>query len=289
MARARSRPVFEKGSSMRAVLTITAVLLASPALAQDAGSTQVTQATAPPTAAGPSTSPTRSQLVAQYPQGIADRPRGIGAGLFEAGWDGSWQFNASQGFGEVPNVRYGILDSLEVTLLGVRYIVAEDSQNVPGLALRAQLHDLAFQNNQPTTNYYPILRPGGFVEFRDRFPFHLTLNGLVGYEFSVQTARATNGTELQESQRISSSFAPLELELQWSPVSIFSVDVVGGYIDDTTTSSFAGVTQSQGILSVALVLNTSRFDFKVFYTSNWFTNPALGYVPELGIGAAIRL
>jgi hypothetical protein len=272
---------------MRAVLAAAGVLMAAPALAQDAGP-QVTQTTAPPTAAGPSTGPTHSQLVAQYPQAIADRPRAIGAGLFEAAWDGSWQFNASQGFGEVPNVRYGVLDSLEVTLLGLRYTIAEDSQNIPGVALRAQLHDLAFQNT-PTTNFYPIFRPGGFIEFRDRFPFHLAANGVIGYEFAVQTARATNGTELQESQRISSSFAPMELELQWSPLSLISVSVLGGYIDDTTTSAFEGVTQSQGILTIALVLNTSRCDFKIFYTNNWFANPALGYVPEVGLGAGIRL
>ena len=64
---------------------------------------------------------------------------------------------------------------------------------------------------------------------------------------------------------------------------------MGGYIDDTSSTPFAGVTQSQGILSVALVLNTSRFDFKLFYQNNWFTNPVLGYVPEVGVGAAIRL
>jgi hypothetical protein len=70
---------------------------------------------------------------------------------------------------------------------------------------------------------------------------------------------------------------------------VLSVDVVGGYIDDTSTTPFAGVTQSQGILNVALVLNFSRVDFRVFYQNNWFANPALGYVPEVGAGAAIRL
>ena len=52
------------------------------------------------------------------------------------------------------------------------------------------------------TNFYPILRPGAFAEFRDCLPFHLSVNGMIGYEFSVQTARATNGSELPESQRI---------------------------------------------------------------------------------------
>jgi hypothetical protein len=40
---------------------------------------------------------------------------------------------------------------------------------------------------------------------------------------------------------------------------------------------------------VALVLNTNRFDFRVFYTNNWFSDSTLGYVPEVGVGAAIRL
>ncbi len=188
----------------------------------------------------------------------------------------------------MPDVRYGISDQVEVTLLGVRYILAEDARYYPGLALRAQLHDLAFQNTS-TTNFYPILRPGGFAEFRDRLPFKLAVNGTIGYEFAVQTNRATNGAELPESQRISSSFAPMELELQWSPLKLLSLSVIGGYIDDTTTSVFEGSTLSVGILTVALVLNTNRFDFRIFYTNNWFSDSTLGYVPEVGVGAAIRL
>ena len=273
---------------MRVVLMLAGSLIAGQALAQDAG-TQVAQTAPVSTTAGPAPQ-TRSQLVAAYPQGLADRGRAIGAGLFEAGWNASWQFNPNQGFGEVPDVRYGVSDQFEVTLLGVRYILTEDGRNYPGLALRAQLHDLAFQNDpMAKTNFYPILRPGGFIEFRDRLPFHLAANGLIGYEVSIQTARAADGTELSESQRYSSSFAPMELELQWSPVSILSFSVLGGYIDDTSTSAFEGVTQSDGILTVAAVLNTHRFDVRIFYTNNWFNDPKLGYVPELGVGATIRL
>ena len=105
---------------MRVALMLAGSLVASQALAQDAGS-QVSQTTPPSTAAGPTVA-THAQLLDAYPQGLADRPRAIGAGLFEAGWDGSWQFNSSQGFGEAPDVRYGISDQVEVTLLGVRYI-----------------------------------------------------------------------------------------------------------------------------------------------------------------------
>jgi len=281
---------------MRVALMLAGSLVASQALAQDAGG-QVSQ-TSPSAAAAPA-GPSHAQLVADYPQELASRPRAIGAGLFEAGWDGSWQFSATQGFGEVPDVRYGISDQVEVTLLGVRYTLAEDARNIPGLALRAQLHDLAFQNTAggqivingapPTSNFYPILRPGVFAEFRDRLPFKLAVNGTIGYEFSVQTDRATNGAELPESQRISTSFAPMELEVQWSPLKLFSLSVLGGYIDDTTTSIFEGTTMSEGILTVALVLNTNRFDFRVFYTNNWFSDSTLGYVPEVGVGAAIRL
>jgi hypothetical protein len=274
-----------KGSSMRAVLFVSLLLVAGPALAQDA-TTQVSQS--PTTSSAAPAGPTHSQVVAQYPQEIAARPRAIGAGLFEAAWDGSWQFNTTQGFGEVPDVRYGITDNFEVTLLGVRYVVAEDARNVPGFAVRAQLHDLAYQDTQ-TPNFYPILRPGAFLEFRDRLPFHLAANALGGYEFSVQTARANDGASLQENQRISTSFAPMELELQWSPLALISFSVLGGYIQDTYTPAYEGVTQSEALLTVAAILNTNRFDVRVFYTSNWYADPRLGYVPELGAGAAIRL
>lgn len=262
---------------MRTPLVAFVLLAASQAFAEDAATT-----------AGQA-SPSRSQLVDHYAPELADRPLAIGANLFEAGFQGGWQFNSIQGFGEVPNVRYGVTDQFEVTLLGVRYVVAEDSSYIPGLALRAQLHDLAYQTHTGTNLNYPLLRPGGFLELRDRLPFHLTVNGLLGYEFSVQVARAADGTPLADNQRISDSLAPMELELQWSPLARVSLSVRGGYLDDTYTPIYEGVTRSEALLSLAAIYNTSRFDVKLFYTNNWFSDPRLGYVPEVGAAVAVRL
>ena len=260
---------------MRAPILAAALLAAGPALADE-----VASATA---------SPTRSQVVDKYPERLADRPRAIGAGLFEAGWQGGWQFNDVQGFGEVPDVRYGLTDALELTLLGARYVVAEDGRNYPGLAIRGQLHDLAYQAHGGTNFNYPLLRPGVFAEFRDRLPYHLTLNALIGYSVSIQAARAADGSRLQDGQRVSDGLAPLLLEVQWSPLALLSFNVRGGYLEDAYVAAPDGVTQSDAVLTVGAAYTSSRFDVRVFYTSNWFADPKLGYVPELGAGVALRL
>lgn len=274
------------GFAMRTVLFAAVTLIASSAWAQDAA-VQPTDSSSASSVAGPAgvtANVSRSQLVSAYPDRLADRKIAIGQGLFEVGVQGGYQFNAAQGLGEVPDMRYGLTDQFEVTLLGARYIVTEDARYVPGFAVRAQLHDLAYQVQSANTLKYPVLRPGGFLEVRDRLPYHLAVNGTIGYVVSIQA-----DTGLQTSQRVANGYAPMQLELQWSPLELVSFALKGGYNEDTSVPAYEGPTQSDGTLQVAAIFNSSRFDVRVYFQNNWFGTPAIGYVPELGASVAFRL
>ncbi len=274
---------------MRAILS--AVLLtcsiSATALCDEAASASQSAA-APSTGAAADTS--RSARVAQYPAELADRPIAIGADRYEVSFQGSGQLSSALGFGLIPELRWGYSDSLELTLLGVRYIVTEDGSYIPGLALSAKLHDLSYQHNTTLNTNYPALRPSFFVELRDRLPFHLAVNGRAGYQFEIQSgSTAPDGTPIQDSQRVPVASAPFEVQLQYSPLSRVSFVGAAGFLWDLATPPLATNTQSDGYFSVAAVYNSSRFDVRVFFQNNWFTNPALGDVPEVGASVAVRL
>ena len=144
--------------------------------------------------------------IAAYPQRLSDQPLSIGKGLAEGDLEGSYVFNSAFGFQEVPNIRYGLTDKLELVLLGIRYTVAEDGQYIPGLAIRLQVHDAIWQEQPDSINPYPFLRPGFIIDAKDKLPYHLTAEGHVGYLVSFVTGNylhgggpiATANTELQE-------------------------------------------------------------------------------------------
>ena len=161
-----------KRSPMRAVLVALFLFVSSSRGRPGSGagcrqSGDAGQTTAPPTAAGPATSPTRSQLVAQYPQGIADRPRGRRGGpLRSRAGTGAGSSTLREGFGEVPNVRYGIPRFPRGRpLLGSALHRGRGFAGTSPDQPFGRSSTISRFRNQPTTNYYPILRPGGFVEF----------------------------------------------------------------------------------------------------------------------------
>jgi hypothetical protein len=232
----------------------------------------------------------RSQTVAQYIPELADRQRALGQGLAEVAFQGGVQLNSALGFGEIPTLRYGLTDQLELNLLGARYVVTEDGRYIPGFSVRGELHDLAYQRNTTLNDNYAVLRPSAFFEFRDRLPWHVSLNGEIGYVVTVQGGNnAPDGTPITAGSRIPESMAPLDLEVQWSPLTLFSFVGKVGYLEDTATPPYAGAPASDAYFSVAAIYNMSRFDVRLYYQANWFANPALGFVPEFGASAAVRL
>ena len=275
---------------MRIALAVALSLTTLPGLALADDATPATATSQTVTPANPDAPETHAQVVGEYPAEIAQRQRAIGAGLAEAAIQAGAQINPALGFGEIPMLRYGLTDSWELNLLGARYIVAEDGHYIPGLSVRAQIHDLAYQRNTTLNYNYPALRPGLFFEFRDRLPFALAVNGEIGYVVTVQAgSTAPDGTPINAGTRIPAQEAPLQLELQWSPLEFLSFAGRGGYLADTSTPAYSATTQSDAFFQVAAIYNSNRFDVRVYFQSNWFANNALGYVPEVGGSVSVRL
>jgi len=240
----------------------------------------------PPAAAQASDAPpTHAEALASFPRRLADRPLAIGAGLFEASFNASWQFNSTLGFGEIPYARYGLSSMWEVDLVGIRMIVAEDGQYIPGLAFRLQLHDLAYQHDDRNPFSYPILRPGAFIELRDRFPNqHLAVNLSAGYYVNVQS-----DPNLSTGERVNGQFFPINLKIQYSPLEWFSVLLGGSVLDDIGHPYYTTYTLTQwGASLTAVWVPKSWLDVQAFFKANWYDG-SLGFVPEVGLGATIRL
>jgi hypothetical protein len=227
--------------------------------------------------------------LAAYPQRLSDQPLSIGKGIGEGDLEGSYVFSSAFGFEEVPNIRYGITDKLELVLLGIRYTVAEDGQYIPGLAIRLQVHDLIWEEQPDSIEPYPFLRPGVMVDSKDKLPYHLTAEAHVGYLVSFVTGDYLHGggpiaTANTESQEI----FPLSVDLIYSPLDQFSLKGTFGYVYDVlpvpTTPD-----QSEIIGRVDAVWTASnRFDLRLFFQGNWYTG-ALGYIPQAGLGVTYRL
>ncbi len=236
--------------------------------------------------------PTTAQALAAYPQRLADRPLAIGKGLAEGEIDGSYLFGL--GGSEVPEVRYGLTDQLELDLLGVRFIVSEDGRYFPGMAIRLQLHDLAYGPIAGDVYPYPYLRPGATVDFRDRLPYHLTAEGHVGYVVSLAGGNYTNGQGAIPAGNIESSeLVPMSVDLQWSPLDVVSLQWTGGYVYDLLGSyplqAVNGSDQTDLYTRVDAVWTpTNRLDVKLFFVANWFDAP-IAFVPQVGAGIAYRL
>jgi hypothetical protein len=238
---------------------------------------------APPTVAPEPT--THAELLDAYPRRLSDRDLAIGGGLFEASFNPSYQFNSSLGFGEVPTARYGLSSQWEIVMLGIRLIVAEDAQMIPGLAIRLQLHDLVYQHDSNNPLSYPVLRPGGFLELRDRFPAHFAANFSVGYVVSIQSDPG-----LETNERVSTQFFPINLGIEYSPLEALSFVARGSWIQDVGHDPFIPNSQTHwGLSGVAVWVPKSWLDLQAFFTANWYDQNGLGFVPELGIGATIRL
>ena len=225
-------------------------------------------------------------MLANYPRRLSDRDVAIGAGVFEASFNASYQFNSTLGFGELPYMRYGLSSMWEIVLLGVRMILAEDAQYIPGLALRFQLHDLAYQHDADNPFNYPLLRPGAFIELRDRFPtLHLSANLSAGYYANLQA-----DPNLTTGQQITAQFFPLNLTVEYSPLESLSLVLAGYWIQDVGRDPYTSYTQTHYGLSLAAVwVPKSWLDLQIFYRSNWYDGRSFGYVPQLGLGATIRL
>jgi hypothetical protein len=226
-----------------------------------------------------------SEVLANYPRRLSDRDLAIGAGIFEASFNAGYQIDPSLGFGEIPYARYGLSSMWEVVLLGVRLIVAEDAQYIPGLAIRLQLHDLAYQHNSLIPLNYPILRPGAFLELRDRFPFHLAANLSAGYLVNVQTDPNLPTNDVGTVQ-----FFPVNLQLEYSPLELLSVVLAGSVVDDIGHPFFTSTSQTHwGVSLAAVLVPKSWVDLQAYFKANWYAEGNLGFVPEVGLGATIRL
>ncbi len=226
-----------------------------------------------------------AEVLANYPRRLSDRDLAIGAGIFEASFNAGYEFNSTLGFGEVPYARYGLSSMWEIVLLGIRMIVAEDAQYVPGLAVRLQLHDLAYQHDAENPLNYPILRPGVFVELRDRFPAHLAANLTVGYYVNIQTDSNIPNSDVSTVQ-----FFPVNLQLEYSPLELLSLVAAGSLVDDVGHPFFTTESQTHYGLSFTAVLTPkSWLDVQAYFKANWYAEQSLGFVPELGVGATIRL
>jgi hypothetical protein len=226
-----------------------------------------------------------ADLIANYPRRLSDRDLAIGAGIFEASFNAGYQFNSTLGFGEVPYIRYGLSSMWEVVLLGMRMIIAEDAQLIPGLALRFQVHDLAYQHDADNPYNYPLLRPGVFLELRDRFPLHISANLSAGYLANIQADPSLN-----TGQQVTSQFFPLNAWIEYSPIELFSAVLAGYWIQDVGREPFTSVTQTHYGLSVTAVLvPKSWLDLQALFRMNWYDGRSFGFVPQVGIGATIRL
>jgi len=227
----------------------------------------------------------RAQALAAFPQRLADRPIAIGAGLFEASFNAGYQFNSTLGFGEVPVMRYGLSSMWEVILLGVRMIIAEDAQYVPGLALRFQLHDLAYQHDAENPYNYPVLRPGVFLELRDRLPLHITANVSAGYLANIQA-----DPNLDTGQQVTAQFFPLNGSVEYSPIDILSFVGAGFWIQDVGRDPYTAITQTHyGLSAAAMWIPNNQIDVQAFFRANWYDGRSFGFVPQVGLGATIRL
>ncbi len=235
---------------------------------------------------------TPAQALAAYPQRLADRPLAIGRGLAEGAIDGSYFFR--EGGAETPSVRYGVTDQLEVDLLGVRYIVAEDADYIPGMAVRLQLHDLAYAPIAGDTYPYPYLRPGVTVDLRDRLPRHLAVEGHVGYLVSVSGGDYTNGQGPIPTGNIESAeLVPMSVDIQWSPLDLVSVQGTLGYVYDLLGAyplQIQGLANQDDLYGRVDLMWTpnNQLDVKVFFVANSFDVP-IGFIPQLGVGLAYRL
>lgn len=245
---------------------------------------------------------TPDQELAAYPQRLADRPIPIGHGILQLELQGSYSASSATvspgyagpplvaGFGEIPNLRYGLTDKWELTLLGLRYNLANDGQGLPGLAIRAQLHDFDYQATAPGSDPYPyaFLRPGVFLDLRDRLPDHFALNGSFGYIVSYQTGSTLTGQPIPLGSRESTELVPMSVDVEYSPLDLVSFSATGGYNYDVLV---APLTPSQSDLyaRAALVVTPSnRLDLRLFFQGNWFGNQD-AFVPEVGVGVAVRL
>jgi hypothetical protein len=240
------------------------------------------------------------QALAEYPQRVADRPLTIGDGLFQFGATGSYSFfqaqdlNGSQGaasLGATPSIAYGVSDPLELVLLGITYKLADDGRNWPGVAVRIQAHDLAWypQLKQYATLPYPILRPGIFLDFRDRLPAHFTAVASVGYVISIVVGDYTDGSgPIPKGKNVATQTAPFLLGLEYSPWDPFSFGVAGGYLLDAQATPATPSISDINLTLSAIWTPSSRFDLRVFWRGNWFQG-SLGYVPELGLGFSYRM
>ncbi|MHB8420324.1 MAG: hypothetical protein ACYDCL_19800 [Myxococcales bacterium] len=239
--------------------------------------------------AGTEEGQTPEQALAAYPQRLADRPLSIGQGLAEGYLEGSYLFSSSFGFQETPNLRYGLTDKLEVVLLGIRYTIAEDGKYFPGIALRVQLHDAAWQEQPGNPEPYPVARPGVMLDLRDRFPFHLTAEGHVGYLISFVAGNYLHGGgPIPEGNVESQEVAPMSVALEWSPLDQVSVKGTFGYVYDLLPIPLTpDQTELFGRLD-AVWTATNRFDLRLFAQGNWYTGP-LGYIPQVGLAVAYRL
>jgi hypothetical protein len=252
------------------------------------------------------------QALADYPQRIADQPLTVGPGIVQVGATGSYSFfqaqdlNGSKGsasLGATPSIIYGVSDPLEIVLLGITYKLADDGRNWPGVAVRIQAHDLAWypQLAQYANLPYPILRPGVFLDFRDRLPEHFTAIGSVGYVMSIVVGDYTDGTgPIPKGKNVATQTAPFLLGLEYSPWNAFSFAVAGGYLLDAqstpATSTSPQMSTVPGTVSTsdinltlsAIWTPSSQFDLRIFWRGNWFQS-SLGYVPEAGLGFTLRL
>lgn len=227
----------------------------------------------------------RAQALADFPQRLADRPIAIGGGLFEASFNAGYQFNSTLGFGEVPIMRYGLSSMWEVILLGMRMIIAEDAQYIPGLALRFQLHDLAYQHDAENPFNYPVLRPGVFMELRDRLPLHITANVSAGYLANIQ-----EDPKLDTGQHVTAQFFPLNGSLEYSPIDLLSFVVGGFWIQDVGRDPYTSFTQTHyGLSAAVMLIPTNQIDVQAFFRANWYDDRSFGFVPQVGLGATIRL
>jgi len=277
------------------------------AMSPDAGEPTV-EVVAPD--AGPGRSP-HQQALADYPQRIADRPLTIPAGVFQLSATGSYSWfqaqdleggQGSANLGVTPGIAYGISEPLELILLGITYKLADDGRNWPGVAVRVQAHDLAWypQLKQYANLPYPILRPGVFLDFRDRLPAHFTAVASVGYVMSIVVGDYTDGTgPIPKGKNVATQTAPFLLGLEYSPWDNFSFGVGGGFLLDAQSTP---ATPSEPAMTAAGTVSTtdinlalsvawtpcSQFDFRIFWRGNWFQS-SLGYVPEAGVGFSLRL
>ncbi len=276
---------------MRSKIILSLALLGVSASALAAGRGDISS-TGPTEAVQTSSSEpalTPAQALDAYPQRLADRPLSIGKGLAEGAIEGSYSFNPALGFQEVPDVRYGVTDKLEVVLLGIRYTIAEDGKYFPGIAIRLQLHDAAWQEQPGSVQPYPVARPGFMVDLRDKLPFHLTAEGHAGYFVSFVTGNYLHGGgSIPPGNAESQEVAPMSIALEYSPLDQLSVKATFGYIYDLEPIPLTpDQTETYGRLDVVWTAS-HRFDVGLFAQGNFYDG-ALGYVPAAGLRLAYRL